>query len=533
MAGRDSERRVRPLGAVTLLLFLRTFVISIVFRCRNTRLSKCAPAGVEAAGYRLESVLGAGAFGMTYLGWDTHLEKLVAIKEYLPTELAVRALDGSVVPITTDHGYNYQWGLDRFIQEARTLARFSHPNIARVNRYFEANGTGYMVMDYEKGSLWQLLRDEPPPARRRLRAMIMPLLDGLEAVHAAGFLHRDINLPTCSFARTAFRCCSTSAPHARRQWGDEKSHRDFDAGLRPARAVLSDGHQGPWSDIYALAGYMYRALVNENPPDAVSGLRGMLFGKLAGVRGRASDALLDAAEWALALDEICVPGASRVAPRPARRNADTRSPGGPAGLATAVRPGDVTTVRPRRGRATCRKWKSYRQRRIDACRHRESRIGLTGAGLEWASPCSGAVALVVTWNNQRLHDKTGPGAGDNCGGSGARKAPSCRPNPAASLRPSSRRSQQPFRNDRRGNAGTGRGRKMPTTRCGGKRRRSSVARIPMAMATYPRMKRAVSRSSPRNSSALTLMVTGAFRCTNLDRCAAGRRSSARRKRVIR
>src|SRR5688572_19774011 len=143
--------------------------------------------------YRLESVLGAGAFGMTYLGWDTHLEKHVAIKEYLPTDLAVRALDGSVVPITTDHGFNYQWGLDRFIQEARTLARFSHTNIVRVNRYFEANGTGYMVMDYEQGvSLAQLLRDEPQPGEERLRALILPLLDGLDAVHGAGFLHRDI-----------------------------------------------------------------------------------------------------------------------------------------------------------------------------------------------------------------------------------------------------------------------------------------------------------------------------------------------------
>src|SRR6185436_2654450 len=114
--------------------------------------------------YRLESVLGAGAFGMTYLARDTHLDKQVAIKEYLPTDLAVRALDGSVVPVTTDHGYNYQWGLDRFIQEARTLARFSHPNIVRVNRYFELNGTGYMVMDYERGaSLFQYLQRTPAP----------------------------------------------------------------------------------------------------------------------------------------------------------------------------------------------------------------------------------------------------------------------------------------------------------------------------------------------------------------------------------
>ena len=71
--------------------------------------------------YRLESVLGAGGFGMTYLAWDTHLEKHVAIKEYLPGELAVRALDGSIVPVNTQSEFNYKWGLDRFIQEARTI----------------------------------------------------------------------------------------------------------------------------------------------------------------------------------------------------------------------------------------------------------------------------------------------------------------------------------------------------------------------------------------------------------------------------
>src|SRR5450631_719855 len=139
--------------------------------------------------YRLDSVLGAGGFGMTYLGWDTNLEKHVAIKEYLPGELAIRALDGSVLAVNTDNEYNYKWGLDRFIQEARTLAKFSHPNIVRVNRFFEANGTSYMVMDYEAGeSLNQYLRRVPAPDEATLKNILLPILDGLQAVHQAGFL---------------------------------------------------------------------------------------------------------------------------------------------------------------------------------------------------------------------------------------------------------------------------------------------------------------------------------------------------------
>ena len=96
--------------------------------------------------YRLESVLGAGGFGMTYLGWDTHLEKHVAIKEYLPTDIAVRALDGSIVPITTELQRDYQWGLERFILEARTLG-------------------------------CQGLRDGAPDAHRRARHQCEPALD--------------------------------------------------------------------------------------------------------------------------------------------------------------------------------------------------------------------------------------------------------------------------------------------------------------------------------------------------------------------
>jgi serine/threonine protein kinase len=255
--------------------------------------------------YRLESVLGAGGFGMTYLGWDTHLEKHVAIKEYLPTDLAVRALDGSVVPITTELQHDYKWGLDRFILEARTLARFSHPHIVRVNRYFEANGTGYMVMDYEKGeSLSQILKGGPPD-EARLKGLLMPLLDGLQAVHSAGFLHRDIK-PANIFVRESGSPVLIDFGASRQAVGG--ATKSMTAVLTPGYAPLeqyaSDGNQGPWTDIYAMAGVLYRAFAADNPPDAVSRMKSdTVPGKLAALRGRVSEPLLRSVEWALALDE--------------------------------------------------------------------------------------------------------------------------------------------------------------------------------------------------------------------------------------
>jgi serine/threonine protein kinase len=271
-----------------------------------TTYRNALPLGSLLLEYRLEAVLGAGGFGMTYLGRDTHLEKLVAIKEYLPTDLVVRALDGSILPITGELKGEFEWGLDRFIQEARTLARFSHPHIVRVNRYFQANGTGYMVMDYEKGeSLFQMLKRGVQPDEAALKGILMPLLDGLQAVHSEGFLHRDIK-PSNIFVRESGSPVLIDFGAARQSVSG--ATRSLTSVLTPGYAPLEqysrDGHQGPWSDIYAMAGVIYRVLVSENPPDAVSRMKGdTVPGKLAAARGRVSGPFLRAVEWALALDE--------------------------------------------------------------------------------------------------------------------------------------------------------------------------------------------------------------------------------------
>ncbi len=111
--------------------------------------------GYKLYWHEIKEILGQGGFGITYLAYDANLEKHVALKEYLPIELAVREGDFSVHPLSENHGKQYTWGLDRFITEARTLAQFDHPNIVRVLSVTEENNTAYMVMAYEHGQTLQ------------------------------------------------------------------------------------------------------------------------------------------------------------------------------------------------------------------------------------------------------------------------------------------------------------------------------------------------------------------------------------------
>lgn len=264
------------------------------------------PAKTMLLEFRIESILGAGGFGITYLARDTHLEKDVAIKEYLPVDLALRALDGSVVPVNTDTAFNYKSGLDQFLSEARTLARFAHPNIARVSRYFEANGTAYMVMSYEEGaSLSRYLRKNPNPTEQYLKAIVDPLLSGLQEVHEAGFLHRDIK-PSNIFLRADNSPVLLDFGTARLAIPDPVHDAFFilTPGYAPIELYVRTGQQGPWTDVYSMAAVLFRAIVGDNPPDALSRLRVDGIGKrLQGSRDRYSAQFLAAVQWGLALEE--------------------------------------------------------------------------------------------------------------------------------------------------------------------------------------------------------------------------------------
>ncbi|MEZ5446596.1 MAG: serine/threonine-protein kinase [Gammaproteobacteria bacterium] len=222
--------------------------------------------------YRIDGVLGQGGFGITYLAHDTNLDHAVAIKEFLPMEMAMREADQSVQPSSQEMDERFRWGLDRFVAEARTLARFRHPGIVRVLSVFEANNTAYMVMELERGeTLHQRLARQRTVPEAELRTLVDTLLDGLEAVHAAGFVHRDIK-PANIIVRPDGAPVLIDFGSARQAIGQYTRTLTtlISPGYAPYEQYLSGGdRQGPWTDIYSVAATLYRCVVGRPPLDAL------------------------------------------------------------------------------------------------------------------------------------------------------------------------------------------------------------------------------------------------------------------------
>jgi len=151
------------------------------------------PPGYRLHWYQLQSLLGDGGFGITYLGRDTNLSQSVAIKEYFPKSMVRRGAGQQVMPAADADPEFFRWGLQRFLEEARLLARFRHPHIVRVLSVFESLGTAFMVMELERGqSLADAINSRAVASEDQVMDLALPLLDGLEVVHDAGFIHRDI-----------------------------------------------------------------------------------------------------------------------------------------------------------------------------------------------------------------------------------------------------------------------------------------------------------------------------------------------------
>ena len=265
------------------------------------------PQGYRLQEYELVRVLGFGGFGMTYLGFDHNLDKPIAIKEYLPSDIATRTVDRSVAPQASEVRGDFQWGLERFVDEARTLARFDHRHIIKVHRFFEAHGTAYIVMEYAEGeTLSAHLERKGSLSEAELKAMLYPLLDGLAVVHGADFLHRDIK-PGNIVLRDADGSPVLLDFGAARQAIGAKSRSVTSIvtpGYAPIEQYSTRGRQGAWTDVYALGGVCYRALTGDVPADATDRVRDdPLVPVSQRCAGRASASFLSAVDWALSVDE--------------------------------------------------------------------------------------------------------------------------------------------------------------------------------------------------------------------------------------
>jgi formylglycine-generating enzyme required for sulfatase activity/serine/threonine protein kinase len=263
------------------------------------------PQGTQLFEYVIERVLGHGGFGITYLAQDTLLDKPVAIKEYLPTDLAMRAGLPQVVLRAPDMREAFIWGREQFLKEARTLARFSHPNLITVHRFFEAHDTAYFVMEYAQGqTLAQILKREQTLPFDRLRDVLLPILNGLAQVHRGGVLHRDIK-PDNIMLRADGTPVLIDFGAARLTLGSKTRSilSVLTAGYAPLEQYGSAGsNQGPWTDIYALGAVTYRAITGKKPADAVNRVHAdpQVPASVAG-QGKYPVEFLEAIDWSLSV----------------------------------------------------------------------------------------------------------------------------------------------------------------------------------------------------------------------------------------
>lgn len=220
--------------------------------------------------YRIDRVLGSGGFAITYLACHIGLDHQVAIKEYLPADAGRRAADGKTVLARPGAEEDFEAGLARFTDEARALASFSHRSIVSVADIFECNGTAYMAMEYIDGeSLATLLKRIGTVEEERLRAILEPVLDALDALHVRGVLHRDIkpeNIQIRSNGCPVLIDLGNSRSMA--EQFDEDLPIMLTPGYAPIEQYMATGGEGPWTDIYALAATLYRAVTGDAPCDA-------------------------------------------------------------------------------------------------------------------------------------------------------------------------------------------------------------------------------------------------------------------------
>ncbi len=276
--------------------------------CVRTQIQREALApGTQLENFEIVRALGCGGFGTVHLAHDHQLQRDVAIKEYLPLQLAYRAEGLRVAVRSPELAATYAAGLRSFVNEARILARFDHPAVVKVHRFWEANGTAYMVMPWVRGPTLSEMRRQMkrPPTEAWLRGVIDPLLDALAMLHAQGIYHRDIAPDNVLLPGDQMPVLLDFGA-ARRVIGDRTQC--FTSVLKPSFAPIEQYaqarglRQGPWTDLYALGALcVYMLTAVPPPPAAARAVHDELDRRLLPAPAGVSDNLLAVIRWALAV----------------------------------------------------------------------------------------------------------------------------------------------------------------------------------------------------------------------------------------
>lgn len=302
------NRSVPPDDGATIIRTAPTGGPASDFAPSSTLWGVSLPEGLRLGEYEILSVIGEGGFGIVYLAYDHFLQRQVALKEYMPSSLAGRARSGMEVVVKSErHRETFQAGLKSFVNEARLLAQFDHPALVKVYRFWEANCTAYMVMPYCVGpTLKEALAAHPePPDEAWLREhLLSPLLEALALLHKAQCLHRDIAPDNILLTDTGPLLLDFGA--ARQIIGDMSQ--TLTVVLKPGYAPIEQyGEvagmaQGPWTDLYALAGVARYAITGKVPPPATTRiLQDNLASLSQSASGEYSPVFLSALDAALAV----------------------------------------------------------------------------------------------------------------------------------------------------------------------------------------------------------------------------------------
>lgn len=235
----------------------------------------CLPIGTRLSDFEITGVLGEGGFGIVYLAFDHALQRVVAIKEYMPGVLAARGADRSVEVRAERHQDTFNVGLKSFINEARFLAQFDHPSLVKVYRYWEENQTAYTAMKYYEGrTVKEIVSGAPETVTEAwCRALVRQILDALEMLYTMNIVHRDVS-PDNIIVQENGEAVLLDFGSARQIIGDRTRGLTviLKPGYAPVEQYTGDAslEQGPYTDIYALSAVIYYAIVGEPPATSIA-----------------------------------------------------------------------------------------------------------------------------------------------------------------------------------------------------------------------------------------------------------------------